>query len=117
MHLKHVHDHTEQRIINSILTEMCERNKGNPFLKVAVRDGEDTSEYLWPDDPRLADEIGTTDEFWLVVRSFFGGEYRIGTVFLILGNGEDVISGMSWSGHLPGAEQLMEALCDVESEV
>lgn len=88
----------ERQIIEAVVTEALARN-----LRVSVFDGEAWSLVQSGDFGRITAEIGATDtttlRFWVPAdRSETGKAQPVGSVFLVHGNGSDVLSDWSDNG-------------------
>jgi hypothetical protein len=99
----------ERRIVERLVNRAAESN----YL-VSVWDGEEYAIKFESDPQKVMREMASTDMDKLIIRD--KEKQRIGTVFLVYGNGEDVVSDYSWSAKYPQSEQLMETLTAPEQE-
>lgn len=99
-------DATEAKIINALLTRVLAEG-----LHVKVYDGEEFSTELTRDRALIQRETAATEETTYVL---YHGKDRLGSVWLIHGNGEDVLSDYSWNTKVEDAEAIMDRLCKTE---
>jgi hypothetical protein len=101
---------TERRICDRILAAIL----ATEGLFVRVYDGEEWATEWTRDLALVRPEIAATDEtrlFLMDVDAETGAATRLGSILLIHGNEEDLISDSSWNPKAAGAEQLVERLC------
>jgi hypothetical protein len=79
---------------------------------VSVSDGELVTLRKSRDEAAIFDAMATTDADNLNIHRADG--VRLGSVVLIYGNGEDVISDYSWAAATDGAAQAMDRLCEAD---
>lgn len=105
-------DKTEARIINKLITAILKHGDGK--LVARVFDGETWASDWTRDRAELQRCIASTDETRISIADFAGpnGFTRVGAVFLIHGNGEDVISDWSWTDDKDGRNhEIMDTIC------
>lgn len=108
-------DATEAAICNKTLTRIL----SNPrHLMVRVFDGEEWATGWTRDRAAIQRETAATDETrWFLTETETaegGAGRRIGSILLIHGNGEDVISDTSWNPRVSHAQELLDQLTGLE---
>ena len=100
---------TEAAIINKLITAILER----PNLMARVYDGEEWATEWTRNRSTMQQEIAATDETRIYITALDknGAATRIGSILLIHGNDEDVISDASWNPKHPYAEPTIDTLC------
>lgn len=103
-------DKTEARICNKLITKALSEG-----FHIRVREGEDGEVMCEPTRQRSeiqAQTHATCMTLYDILKEDGMGFDRIGTVLLVHGNGEDVISDMAWPQSQPENEAVLEALAD-----
>lgn len=103
----------EQGISNKLLTRIL-KHPDNLFVR--VYDGEEWATEWTRDREVIQRETAATDatRYFIMRVSETGAATRIGSVLLIHGNEDDVISDGSWNTKVEGAEALIDALMAYE---
>jgi hypothetical protein len=103
---------TEVRIVNRLLTAIL--TSSTVPLTVRVNDGEEWATDWTTDRKVIQRETAATDVtiYALAEKMPDGTRQRIGTITLIHGNEDDVISDASYRTTYEGSEDLIDALCD-----
>lgn len=96
---------TEQTIASRLARKIAARG----YL-TSVWEGEAYAIKFESDPAKVIRELGSTDMDRLVIRD--SNKQRIGTILLIWGNGEDLISDYSWSTEYPDAERIIGELAE-----
>ena len=91
----------EQAIARKVLKRILAAGYG-----VRVHDGEELHP-LTTTEAATWDNMGETEMDRLYV---YDGATRIGTILLIWGNGEDLVSDWGWAEKVDGSETIMEGL-------
>jgi len=104
-------DRDEARVSNRLITAILDHPDN---LAVRVFDGEQWATHWTRDRATIQRETAATDVtiYHLCKVSDTGAATRFGSITLIHGNGEDVVSDAAWSSKRPEAEALIEGLCD-----
>lgn len=107
-------DPTEGRICNRVLTAILAHPRN---LFVRVFDGEEWATDWTRDRATIQRETAATDMTrWFLMSCTTpegGAARRLGSILLIHGNAEDVISDASWNPREADAESIVNALCAV----
>ena len=100
---------TEKAICNKLLAAII----ATEGLFMRVYDGEEWATEWTRDLDLIRPEIAATEEtrIYLMDVDANGAATRLGSILLIHGNDEDVISDSSWNPKAPGAEHLVDRLC------
>lgn len=110
---KHM-DATEAKIANRLLTAILR----HPDLLVRVFDGEEWSTDWTRDRAAIQRETAATDmtRYSITRLADNGAARRLGSILLIHGNGEDVISDYSWNTKVDAVEALLDEVCDYANQ-
>lgn len=103
--------HTERRICDRLFANILAHDD----LLFRIHDGEDWSTDWTRDVPAARQHVAATDETRIFITRVqaTGAARRVGSILLIHGNEEDVISDSSWNPRVEDAEQLIDRLCDM----
>lgn len=102
---------SERAIINGVITRAFKAG-----LSISVYDGEEWALNRSQDRAAIQRETAATDETVYMLREVVS-DLRIGKVWFVHGNGEDVLSDYSWNADLTevNAEAIMAEICKTES--
>lgn len=103
---------TEKTICNRLFRAIHDHPDN---LHLRIYDGEDWATEWTRDLSKVFPEIHATDatRVFLMAVSPEGAANRIGSILLIHGNEEDVISDFSWNSKNPQNEAILDHLCKI----
>ena len=103
---------TEARIVNRLLTAIL--TLSHVPMMVRVHDGEEFATDWTTDRKEIQKETAATDVtvYVLAEKMDDGSRRRVGSVTLIHGNEDDVISDASYSTKYEGSQDLIDSLCE-----
>ena len=107
-------DRTEARIISRLITAILTQSPVSLFVR--VHDGEEWATDWTRDRRTISEAVAATEETRFALAETEtaegGAMHRFGSIWLIHGNGEDVISDASFSIKRENAEAIIDALID-----
>ncbi len=107
-------DAHEAKICNRLITIILKDDD----MHIRVWDGEDWSTVWTRDRPMIQRNTAATDHtLYYISKRSDGGDYGlIGYIFLVHGNGEDIITDAGWSSKHPEHEAILDAYMDHASK-
>ena len=105
---------TEKTICNRLFKAVL-AEAGN--LHMRIHDGEEWATEWTRDLAKVRPEIHATDatRVYIMAVSPDGAAARMGSILLIHGNEDDLVSDASWNSRQPDAEALIDRLCNAAS--
>ena len=93
---------SEKRVVNKLLTRILDAG-----YTISVYDGEEYALRKSRDRAAIQRETAATEATTYVIHR---GDDRLGSIWLVHGNGDEVISDSSWNHNIHDAEAIIDAL-------